>query len=320
MEERQLFLSGQKALCWLETHGYGVSDDIKPKPSGEKFTSGGSYGVEVPVINSLHILEKTIQILRGEGVYVTRFNETHGAFLLCDNEIREMLELCAEEGYGMIFGLGSRPEYDRRATFYRSSFGLEQARQINNHDALRANVADALRLASLGCRGLIVYDLGVLRVLHAMRSEGELPSDMIFKVSSHCMVSNSMLAEIHVENGANCLTVTHDVGLPILEYMRKVSSKASLDVPLDVYRDKGGFIRFHEVAEIVQVAAPVFLKIGASTQSNPYDSFKEATIAKKVSRVKRALEMLNEVLPDAERVNSEDPLVGIPVLGSTSGF
>ena len=303
----KLILSGQRALKWLEDHGYGFTDDIQPE-----FASGGSYGVEMPVINNLETLQKTIHILRNEGVYVTRFNETHGAFLLCDSEIREMLELCAEEKYGIIFGLGPRPEYDRRAAFYRSAFGMEQKRQINNHDALRASITDALRLASLGCKGLIVYDLGILRVLNAMRLEGELPQDMIFKVSSHCMVSNPMLAEIHVENGANSLTVTHDVGLPILQYMRSVAPNASLDVPMDVYKDKGGFMRFHEVAEIVQVAAPVFIKVGSSAQANPYDNTNEKTILKRVSRVKRILEMLSEALPFSERVHSEDLLIGTP--------
>lgn len=314
----KLLLSGQRALKWLEDHGYGFTDDIQPQPSSQRFTRDGSYGVEMPVVNNLDTLRKTIHILRSEGVYVTRFNETHGAFLLCDSEIREMLQLCAEEKYGMIFGLGPRPEYDRRSAFYRSSFGMEQKRQINNHDALRASVTDALRLASLGCTGLIVYDLGILRVLNAMRLDGELPQNMIFKTSSHCMISNPMLAEIHIENGANSLTVTHDVGLPILQYMRSVAPNVSLDVPMDVYKDKGGFIRFHEVAEIVQVAAPVFLKIGSSAQSNPYDNTNEGTIIKRISRIKRTLEMLSEVLPYAERIHSEDPLVGIPKLGFVS--
>ncbi len=316
--ESRLFLSGQRALLWLKAHGYNTVDDVEPQVSPYRFATGGAYGVEVPVVNNLATLRKTIHLLREEGVYVTRFNETHGAFLLCDSEIREMLALCAQEGYGIAFGLGPRPEYDRRAAFYRSEFGMEQARQINNHDALRASVTDALRLASLGCRGLIVYDLGVLRVLNAMRAEGELPHDMIFKVSSHCMVSNSMLAEIHAENGANSLTVSHDVGLPMLQAMRRAAPAASLDVPLDVYRNKGGFIRFHEVAEIVQVAAPVFLKIGSSSQTDPYDNTNETTIAKRVNRVKRALEMLDENLPMAQRIGSQDPLVCLPVLESVT--
>jgi len=307
-----LVLSSQRALLWLKSHGYGSVDDTEPQISPYEFSTGGVYGVEVPVVNNLATLRKTIHILQEEGVYVTRFNETHGAFLLCDSEIREMLSLCSQEGYGIAFGLGPRPEYDRRAAFYRSPFGLEQGRQINNHDALRASIMDALRLDSLGCRGLIVYDLGVLHVLNSMRAEGELSRNMVFKVSSHCMISNSMLAKIHAENGADSLTVTHDVGLPMLEYMRKAAPKASLDVPLDVYRNKGGFIRFHEVAEIVQVAAPVFLKIGSSSQSDPYDNTNETTIIKRINRVKRALEMLNENLPMAKQIGDKDLLACLP--------
>jgi hypothetical protein len=265
-----LELSGQRAIEWLSAHGYGFSDDVQASPSLQRFQSTGAYGIEMPVVNDLASLEKTIRILQREDVYVTRFNETHGAFLLCDSEIRDMLQLCSEERYGILFGLGPRPEYDRRASFYRSSFGLELGRQINNNDALRASVSDALRLASLGCTGLIVYDLGVLRVLNAMRVDGTLPKDTVFKVSSHCMVSNSMIAEIFVENGADGLTVTHDLGLPMLQSMRAASGIASLDVPIDVYKDKGGFIRFHEISEIVQVASPVFLKIGRKMGTDHY--------------------------------------------------
>lgn len=315
-----LTLSGSNAIQWLKNHDYGFSDDTRPRASARQFNNGGIYGVEIPVINNLDTLRKTIHILHNEGVYVSRFNETHGAFLLCDSEIQEMLALCREENYGMIFGLGPRPEYDRRAAFYRSPFGMEQARQLNNNDALRASVNDALRLAALGCRGLVVYDIGVLRILKLMRDESALPEDMIFKVSSHCMVSSPMLAQIHVENGADCLTTSHDVGLPVLQFMRKVSPGVSLDVPMDVYHDKGGFIRFHEVAEIVQVAAPVFLKVGASAQSNPYDKVGDATIVQRVSRVKRVLEMLAETLPDAARICSNDPLLGLPVAKAASVY
>jgi hypothetical protein len=197
---------------------------------------------------------------------------------------------------------------------------MEQARQINNHDALRANVTDALRLADLGCRGLIVYDLGVLRVLNIMRNEGELPKNMVFKASSHCMISNPMIAEIYRENGADGLTVIHDVGLPMLESIRRVAPEVSLDVPLDVYHNKGGFIRFHEVAEIVQVAAPVFLKIGASAQVDPYDKINENTIIKRVSRVKRALEMLDEDMPHQGHVTCEDRLACLPKIESNTFF
>ena len=308
-------LSGQKALRWLEEHNYEALDDIQTGSSNNEFNTGGNYGVELPVVNNFDTLQKTVRILRSEGVYVTRFNETHSAFLLCNSEIQDMLNLCSEEGFGITFGIGLRPEYDRRATFYRSAFGLEQCRQVNNHDALRASLTDAIRLAELGCRGLIVYDLGVLRLLNIMRKEGALPKDMVFKASSHCMITNAIIGEIYAENGADGLTVIHDVGLPMLYSMRKrISSTVSLDVPIDTYRDKGGFIRFHEVAEIVQVAAPVFLKIGASIQNHPYQNTDDGMIVKRVNRIKRALEILEENFPMSKCISSNDRLACKPAL------
>lgn len=102
-----LILSSQRALSWLESHGYGTVDDTQPQVSTYEFSTGGVYGVEVPVVNNLTTLRKTIHLLQEEGVYVTRFNETHGAFLLCDTEIREMLSLCSRRAMGSRLVLAS---------------------------------------------------------------------------------------------------------------------------------------------------------------------------------------------------------------------
>ena len=48
------------------------------------FVDGGHYGVEIPVVNNFKVLEATLGLLRKEGLPVTRFNETLGAFLLSD--------------------------------------------------------------------------------------------------------------------------------------------------------------------------------------------------------------------------------------------
>jgi hypothetical protein len=258
------------------------------------------------VVNNMAILNTTIRLLDAEGVYCTRFNETHGSFLLSDSEIQDMLALARERGYGFTFGLGPRPEYDVKASFYRSPFGLELGRKLNNHDAIRVAVEEALRLADLGCRGLIVYDVGVLKILHDMRNRGVLPAETVFKLSSHCMTSNPLIARMFHENGADSVTTVHDLSLVVLQEMQRINEGLVLDVPTDVYKSKGGYIRFYDLAEIVQVASPVFLKMGASAQGHPYDAVKEDMILERVRRVKRGLDVLDRQLPNATRIGAAD--------------
>jgi Peptidase family U32 len=312
---RDVSISAGRAAQWLADNNYPYSDNIPLAVSSQEFDGGGQYGVEIPVINSFETLDLTVKLIENHGLYVTRFDETRGSFLLSDAELTDMLELCRTNDLGILISLGPRPEYDIKASFYRSDFGLEMGRQINNNDAIRACAEEALRLAELGCRGLIVYDLGILRLLSRMRSSGFLPTDMVFKTSSHCMATNPFLVEIFADNGVDAVTTAHDLGLPVLQEIRRMNPAVVLDVPTDVYKTKGGFIRFYELAEIVQIAAPVMLKMGASAQSHPYDSVGEKTVRERVQRVARGLEMLDRFLPDKQRIADKSRHRCVPVSG-----
>jgi hypothetical protein len=291
---REVIRGASRARQWLQDNHLPYSDEIALEASGREFTDGGHYGVEVPVVNNFRVLEATLGMLQQEGLPVTRFNETLGAFLLSDAEVNDMLDLCRESGVGMVFALGPRPEYDRKAAFYRSGFGASQGRRINNNDAMALCAEEAIRLTEMGCRGLIAYDLGVIRLLSQMRTAGLLPAELMIKASSHCIVSNPLTARIYFENGANSVTTMHDLGLAVLQEMRAASPELTIDLPTDVYGTKGGFIRFYEVPELVQICSPMMLKIGASAQSHPHDPVNENTIRQRVQRVALCLEFLHK--------------------------
>lgn len=310
MEDVAMF--GGPGLDWLRRKSYPYSDSAPLSRSSGEFETGGQYGVEIPVVNTLAELELIVKLISDRGLYVTRFNETLGSHLLSDAELADMLTLSRENGYGMLISMGPRPEYDTKSAFYRTSFGLEMGRQINNSDAIRACTEEAIRLAELGCRGITVYDIGILRLLDEMRRDGTLPTDMIFKTSSHCMPTNPFLARIFSENGADSITLAHDLGLPMIHEMRRLNAGLPFDVPTDVYRAKGGFIRFYELAEIVQVAAPVMLKMGASVQGHPYDPAHEGRARDRVERVARGLEMLDRHLPGKTTIVRGSRHYGIP--------
>jgi hypothetical protein len=300
------------ARQWLKQHGYPYSDQIPLKKSPGKFNNGALFGIEIPVINSLETLEHTLNYLDQYNIRCDRFNETRGAFLLPQQEISDMLALCHDNNTGIFFSLGPRPEYDIKSTFYRTSFGMEQARRLNNHDAIAASVDEALRLADLGCRGLIVYDVGVLHILSHMRTIGDLPKNMMFKTSSHCMASNPIIVKLLQEQGANSVTMLHDSSLVVLQEARRLCPNLVLDIPIDVYKSKGGFIRFYELVEMIEIAAPIILKLGASAQAHPYDQVTQSMIKERVKKVAVALEFIERKFSIEQAI--PDRYKGLPAL------
>lgn len=305
--------SAGRARDILKDSGIPYSDDIPLTASTRQFSAGGHYGVEIPAINSFKQLEATIRLLKSEGVYCTRFDETHGSFLLSDSEVKEMLAICKEHRYGFLFGIGPRPEYDVKASFYRTPFGLEMGRQLNNHDAFAQAVDEALRLCELGCRGLTIYDIGLLKVLSELRNKKYLPSEVVFKTSSHCMPTNAPLAQLFADCGANSITTAHDLGIAVLHEMHRYAPEVILDIPTDVYKSKGGYIRWFELSEMVQVASPMFLKMGASVQEHPYDSIKPEAALDRVKRVAVGLQYLESALPSQyKKIDAKDRFCCLP--------
>ena len=81
-----------------------------------------------------------------------------------------------------------------------------------------------------------------------------------------------------------------------------------LDIYIEVPDDIGGFIRHYEIAEIVRVAAPVYLKFGLRNAPNIYPSgtHLEATaVALTRERLRRArlgLDLLRRLDPDGGHV------------------
>jgi hypothetical protein len=302
-----------RARHWLKENDLPYSDEITLKASGLQFADGGHYGIEVPVVNNFAVLQAIVRLLQAEGLAVTRFNETLGAFLLSDAEVKDMLDLCRESGIGMILALGPRPEYDRKAAFYRGGFGASQGRRVNNNDALAQSAEEALRLTEMGCRGVVAYDLGVIRMLSDMRKAGVLPADMVIKASSHCIISNPLTARVYHENGTDNVTTMHDLGLAVLQDIRKLSPELVIDLPTDVYGSKGGFIRFYEVPELVQICSPMMLKIGASAQSHPHDPVNENTIRQRVQRIALCLDYLRKADTGARYIDDRSPQRCLPV-------
>jgi hypothetical protein len=114
-------------------------------------------------------------------------------------------------------------------------------------------------------------------------------------------VANPASARVIAGLGANTINLPTD-----LTHSEIAAIRAAVDVPLDVYVEcpdnLGGFMRYHEIPELIRVAAPVYLKFGLRGTADPYPAGSHLTanmVALARERVRRArlgLDLLERAL------------------------
>ena len=173
------------------------------------------------------------------------------------------------------------------------------------------------RACALGIRGVLVADAGLLWVLREMKKAGELPADIVLKVSVQMGAANPASIRLQEQLGAGTYNVPTDFSLAML-----AAARAAVDLPIDFYVEVpdgfGGFIRHYEIGEIVRVAAPVYLKFGLRNAPDVYPSgthLEETVIALSRERVRRAeigLAHLSRYYPEATTSELGVADLGIP--------
>jgi hypothetical protein len=103
--------------------------------------------------------------------------------------------------------------------------------------------------------------------------------------------ANPPAARVLADLGANTINLPTDLTLAQIAAIR-----AAVDIPLDVYVEApdniGGFVRHHEIPELIRVASPVYVKFGLRNAPDVYPSgthLDSTTIALSRERVRRAL-------------------------------
>jgi hypothetical protein len=120
---------------------------------------------------------------------------------------------------------------------------------------------DCARAAELGVRNVLVADEGVLWAAHQLREAGELPADMRFKVSVLTGPTNPAAFRVWAGLGADSINVPSDLSVSQIAELR-AASDATLDLYVESPDDVGGFVRLYDTAELIRVAAPVYIKFG----------------------------------------------------------
>lgn len=257
--------------------------------STKRFPDGAQYRIEIPSTEGPESLHAVLEEAGRLGVPIHRVSQGSGVFMLTDAELDEMAALAAKSKVEV--SLFTRPNAAwGTSAMARALAGAVIAAAARGQDQVVACLDDAVRAADHGFRSVLVADLGVLAAFDAMRRTGVLPADMQAKVSVMLPVANAVSASVIVRLGANTLNLPTDLTLPQIAAIR-----ATVDIPLDIYVESpdslGGFVRLHEIPEIIRVAAPVYVKFGLRNAPDIYPSgghLAASVLALSRERVRRA--------------------------------
>jgi hypothetical protein len=172
----------------------------------------------------------------------------------------------------------------------RAAAGGVLSPAAHGQEQVVACLDDARRAADHGFRSVLIADLGVLFAFTALKDAGELPGDMQAKISVMLPAANAAAAQVLERLGASTINLPTDLSLAQIAAIR-----AAVDCPLDVYVEApdnlGGFVRHHEVPELIRVASPVYVKFGLRNAPDVYPAgshLQATTVALSRERVRRA--------------------------------
>ncbi|WP_010273142.1 U32 family peptidase [Paenibacillus senegalensis] len=301
---------------FLGRRGFPEGDLHQLPDSPKRFSDGAHYRVEIPSVESPQALQTVVEEMERRQITVHRVSQGSGIMLLTDAEIMEMASIGRQNGIEVSLFLGPRAPFDIQAQSFTAggkSIGLRAA----GMDQLLYSVEEVKRACQLGIRGVLVADEGVLWTINEMKKAGELPSDLVVKVSVSMGACNPVSVRIMQDLGADTYNLPSDMTLARLAALRQ-----AVDIPLDLYiespDDFGGFVRYYELCEIIRVAAPVYIKFGLRNAPNVYPAgtHLEETVVRltreKVRRAKLGLDMIQRYSPHLLMSSSPAPGAGIP--------
>ena len=264
--------------------------DLNDLPDSEKrFADGAQYRIEIPSTEGPKCLDAVIEEAIKLGVRVHRVSQGSGVFLQTDAELDAMAHTAAEARVEVSLFARPNAAWDTSAAA-RAPAGGVFAPTSRGQEQVVAALDDARRAAGHGFRSVLIADVGVLAAFGEARRAGLLPEDMQAKVSVMLPAANPAAARVLEQLGANTINLPTDLSLSQIAAIR-----AAVDIPLDVYVEApdnvGGFVRLHEIPDLIRVAAPVYVKFGLRNAPDVYPAgthLDPTTVALSRERVRRA--------------------------------
>jgi hypothetical protein len=291
--------------------------DLNNLPSSTKrFPDGAQYRVEIPSVEGPNSFKAVLDACEEFNVDIHRISQGSGIMLLTDEELEEMARIGREENLEVSLFVGPRGTFDI-TPMQHASAGKIAGLRSQGMDQLVYALEDIKRACSKGIRGILVADEGLIWLVNEAKKAGELPADLVVKISVQVAHANPISIRLMEQIGADTYNVPTDLTLSRLAAIRQV-----VDIPIDIYveapDDIGGYIRHYEIPEIIRVAAPVYIKFGLRNSPNIYPSgthLEEVSIKlcrERVRRAKLGLDIIKRYAPELITSKRGAEGLGIP--------
>jgi hypothetical protein len=284
--------------------------------STRRFPDGGQFRIEIPSCEGPVVFREVLAAADEHRVPIHRVRQGSGAMLLLKDEILEMSRMGRDRGIEVSLFIGPRGSWDTGGQAMTAS-----GRVVGSHqrgvEQLVAAVDDVRYACDLGIRSVLVGDLGLVTVLHAMKTAGELPSSLVLKSSVTLPVGNPALARVCELLGVSTVNLITDLTPAQISAIRQAVT-LPIDLYVEVPDDFGGFVRYYEMPALLRAAAPLYFKFGLRNAAGIYPSGAHlVNVAAQMGRerVRRArigLDLLHRYVPDAAMSPPGSLDLGIP--------
>jgi hypothetical protein len=191
--------------------------DAYDLPSSDlTFPDGGHYRMEISGIEHPKVLEAVVDEMRKRKIAIHRLiSVVMGSTLLDDAELRDFAQIAADAKVEIIMTPGPRSGWDTGRQLATPEGALSGLR-FRGSDQLSYVVAEILRCVDLGFRGFLAIDEGLLWLLNELKQRGDIPQDVVFKVSIFAGHASAAGGRVLQSLGAGTFNPLGDLSLPQL--------------------------------------------------------------------------------------------------------
>ncbi len=293
-----------------------AQDNHELKATSKRFPDGGQYRLEIPSVEGPRVFREVLNTAKEYGVPLHRVSQGSGIMLLTRREIEEMARIGRDQRIEVCLFIGPRASFETGAQTLTTA-GKVIGLQHRGADQLVYAIEDARRACDLGIRSVLPADLGLIWVLHEMKQKGLLPKNLVLKSSVTLPAANPATAKIFERVGVSTLNLPTDLNPAQIGAIRQ-----AIEIPIDMYIEVpdnfGGFVRYYEMPQLIQVAAPIYFKFGLRNAPDIYPSglhIEETAVRMARERVRRAriaLDLLEQYAPQAKMSPLGSKDLGIP--------
>ncbi len=293
-----------------------AQDNHALEPTQKRFPDGGQYRIEIPSVEGPRVFQEVLATAKEYQVPIHRISQGSGIMLLTKKEIAEMARIGHDRRIEVCLFVGPRAPFETGAQTLTTG-GKVIGWQHRGADQLAYAIEDVRRACDFGIRSVLPADLGLIWVLHQMKQKGALPKNLVLKSSVTLPAANPATAKVFESAGVSTLNIPTDLSPAQIGSIRQ-----AIEIPIDMYIEVpdnfGGFVRYYEMPQLIQVAAPLYFKFGLRNAPDIYPSglHLESTAMnlgrERVRRARIALDLLEQYAPQTKisPLGSKD--LGIP--------